>query len=132
MQTKNNIIKLAERLWIAPTEKNWKRLAKELSGNRIKYYKLVHSRRKLGAAHSASRPYIKLYNAGEVLLTKVPTFKTEGKKKVDVTSYLMKLLNINGIARLGTTNANERVERELKDEEKKAQMIQKLKALGYM
>ena len=132
MQTKKDITKLAARLWTAPTEKNWERLAKELSGSKIRYYKLVRSRRKPGAAHGEGGSYIKLYNARKVLVTKVPAFKTEGKKKVDATPYLMKLLNINGIARLGTTNANERVERELKDEEKRAQMIQKLKALGYM
>lgn len=85
----------AERLWKAPSEKNWKSFGAAIKRGKVKYYNVVFSKGKLAKTDDLREAYVELYDAKERQVAKAPVYVSKGKGVEGATIYLKGLLNIN-------------------------------------
>ncbi len=79
-----------------PSIENWKKLAKELEGSKVKYYSISFGDGKLSGKDDLTKAEARLYDSRKRKVAAIPIFIKNGRKIEGALIYLRGLSILNG------------------------------------
>lgn len=90
------IVEAAVALQKGPSRENWKRLAEELEGGKVKYYSISFGGSKLSGKDDLTKAEARLYDSKKRKVAAIPIFVKSGRKVEGALIYLRGLSILNG------------------------------------